>query len=584
MNVARTLVGGAVLASLVASSPLVGAQSARYLPVGGRTATMGGAGTAAGNDAAMPYLNPAGLAGIPSDVFGLSTSVVGATQREADDLLRPDRGQSLGSLTINENSQHFSTVFDLPTSLLFMKHVEEGGRHHTFGLSLVTPAASNYTLQAEFLADVGVADTLAELANAEVRETDYYLGPSYAVALSDRVRLGASLSLLYAEHYYESQTSYELLRAGGFGRGISRDGVKRQAEALALAPIVGVQFRPAADLWLGAGVAFPTLGIAGRTSRFRHTSVLNDLALGNTELFAEDETSRGEAESNRPLRLNVGAAWDDREALSVALDVEWAAARDEAVRYDQVNELGIIATGQLDRFVRERQVITRDRSQTVNVRLGLEYALGPVLAVRAGGFTDFANTPELGQSSAGFEMREDRFGGTVGLGITLGPFESTVGAAYIVGTGSILGLEGEPGAASALVDTVSHTTLALVSTTVTFEEVQERVQSEVEKLERKVPDLGPRAPEKEPPPPPAPAPALPNVPELPQPPQAPPVPEVPPLPTVPPVPTVPTVPPAPAPPTPPLPEVPPGNAPPAPAPEAPTAPPPAPPTPPQEPQ
>lgn len=36
---------------------------------------MGGATTAAGNDSSMPYLNPAGLTGLPADVLAVSASV-----------------------------------------------------------------------------------------------------------------------------------------------------------------------------------------------------------------------------------------------------------------------------------------------------------------------------------------------------------------------------------------------------------------------------------------------------------------------------------------------------------------------------
>ena len=57
--------------SVFASASGAWAQNYREMPIGGRTATMGGAGTAAGNDSAMPYLNPAGLAGVPGDIFAV---------------------------------------------------------------------------------------------------------------------------------------------------------------------------------------------------------------------------------------------------------------------------------------------------------------------------------------------------------------------------------------------------------------------------------------------------------------------------------------------------------------------------------
>lgn len=55
------------------------AQNLRDVPSGGRTGLMGGAGVAAGADAAMPYLNPAGVVGTPHDLLSLSATVYAYT-------------------------------------------------------------------------------------------------------------------------------------------------------------------------------------------------------------------------------------------------------------------------------------------------------------------------------------------------------------------------------------------------------------------------------------------------------------------------------------------------------------------------
>src|SRR5690349_13363867 len=65
------------------------AQNFRESPIGGRTATMGGAATAAGNDSAMPYLNPAGLAGVPGDIFAVSATVYSYTHRSFKNFFLP---------------------------------------------------------------------------------------------------------------------------------------------------------------------------------------------------------------------------------------------------------------------------------------------------------------------------------------------------------------------------------------------------------------------------------------------------------------------------------------------------------------
>src|SRR5215510_11457832 len=74
-----------------AISPPLAAQNLRDVPLGGRTATMGGAGVAAGHDHAMPFLNPAGIAGTPTDVLSISATVYGYAAAPVPDYYVPNR-------------------------------------------------------------------------------------------------------------------------------------------------------------------------------------------------------------------------------------------------------------------------------------------------------------------------------------------------------------------------------------------------------------------------------------------------------------------------------------------------------------
>ena len=89
---------------------LAHAQNHNGVPLGGRTAMMGGAGVAAGNDSAMPYLNPAGLAGVPGDILGVSATVYGWGETRYDKAFLP--GSTFchlrSSLMMRQDSKHFS--------------------------------------------------------------------------------------------------------------------------------------------------------------------------------------------------------------------------------------------------------------------------------------------------------------------------------------------------------------------------------------------------------------------------------------------------------------------------------------------
>src|SRR5262245_46177369 len=73
---------------------------AQYLPLGGRTASMGGAAAAWGRDSAMPYLNPAGYALVPHPTLSLSASLYRTELVNVSDFFFHGRlDPALGSLT-----------------------------------------------------------------------------------------------------------------------------------------------------------------------------------------------------------------------------------------------------------------------------------------------------------------------------------------------------------------------------------------------------------------------------------------------------------------------------------------------------
>ena len=98
---------------------------------------MGGASTAAGNDGAMPYVNPAGVAGLPRDVLAVSGSAYGYARLKTGELFHP-RGfdPELGPATPEKRELSASTTFQLPTGIMYMVPVASG---HVLGVSLVIP-------------------------------------------------------------------------------------------------------------------------------------------------------------------------------------------------------------------------------------------------------------------------------------------------------------------------------------------------------------------------------------------------------------------------------------------------------------
>ena len=94
------------------------------VPIGGRTATMGGAGVAAGNDSAMPYLNPAGLAGVPGSIFGVSATVYAYQRLDVERYFFPapmDASLGYGEISVGRDTVASSTFMDLPSSVMYFE-------------------------------------------------------------------------------------------------------------------------------------------------------------------------------------------------------------------------------------------------------------------------------------------------------------------------------------------------------------------------------------------------------------------------------------------------------------------------------
>src|SRR5690606_12483041 len=98
------------------------ASAQQHVPLGGRTATMGGAGVAAGNDSALPYLNPAGLAGVPNDIFGISASLFAYQRRSLDAVFYPNGfPYSFGPVRVEHEEIASTRTFELPGSVMYFK-------------------------------------------------------------------------------------------------------------------------------------------------------------------------------------------------------------------------------------------------------------------------------------------------------------------------------------------------------------------------------------------------------------------------------------------------------------------------------
>jgi hypothetical protein len=405
---------------------------------------MGGAGTAAGNDSAMPYLNPAGMAGLPRDVFAVSASVYGWSRRSIPKLQHPRGFVSAwgDATTIYENSEA-KGIFELPSAVMYFHPIGDNtaeGRH-LIGASLIVPNSSKTDLVGSYgvkfpSSNVSASEQLA----VSQRRTEYYTGPTYALAIGDSVRLGLSAFFVYTQVFRVNQIKFDHALGGGAYPSSIGSESSTASNSLDFVPVFGAQVQFVEHFWGGLGVAAPSFHLQGNTAGSYYDSNTLFLPTGAASADSMTTSTTGQYTDNKPLRLNAGVAYENRKGFSVALDGTIFIERSPGQVRKGTRQVTHSQTGQLTRQYAEDFEEENDVVQGVNVAAGAEYAFTPVLAVRVGGFTDAPSTKafDAAEFRRAYTYREDRWGATLGLGLTFGSFDSTIGMVYTHGSGKFL--------------------------------------------------------------------------------------------------------------------------------------------------
>lgn len=433
----RTRGGRWLWVGLAAASTAAHAQSYRDVPLGGRTATMGGAATAAGNDSAMPYLNPAGMAGVPGDVFGLSATVYGVTRRTLRGVFFPGGFDTSAYGRYEPGRESFATndTFELPSSAMYFRHLSADGApvRHKLGVSLVIPTAERMSYSGNTTGafpDVAGRLSLSQAVSRSM--TDYWLGPSYAVAVGDRLRVGVSLFAIYrTEFATQSQdNAIQLFSGSGIVTGAST--LTREDRGWGAALVVGAQAEIARNVWVGFGAATPSLPIDG-----------SSVGSASGRVFADSTTTHigttraAEYSFRTPLRLNAGAAYEDRRRLTIAADVQYYAPVTQAERSRGAGRVETSFPGDIARSVVVPIDDQRGTTAVIAASVGGEVCVTDAVALRVGVFTDQSPRKALGSAAIDlWQTRANRRGLSAGVGVRLGSFDTTLGGQYVRGEGT----------------------------------------------------------------------------------------------------------------------------------------------------
>jgi len=350
---------------------------------GERATGMGGAYTAISDDPSGGYYNPAGLAYAYDNSISLSASNYTSGKKSYENVLGP--GQNYG----REFRNYIPNFFGL------VKEIESGAR---IGFSILNPVNDNFQRNDQIQLPI-YYPSVSSIKNYN-RESNNIInvGFSYAKSIiSGKLALGASL-------YYMQDTA--TLSSSGLVQFKDKTFITQTLSdsrfTRGLIPVLGVMFTPTDTLSFGASFR---RYIVTSENRLINTFFIDSTG-GTTEniLFVEgthkanggsigDTIFRGPADTGRIPEVNearAGFAFFPNKQFVGSFDVIYTSG----YTYKKNNTEIFLSEGTILLTLTDNQDLELKRYATTNFAFGLEYFITEYFAIRAGTFTNFANTKD----------------------------------------------------------------------------------------------------------------------------------------------------------------------------------------------
>ena len=418
---------------------------ARSLPIGGRAATMGGTGVAEGHDIAAPLLNPAGIAAVDSQVFGLSSSLYSYNSGNVSGFFAPNGfAPAFGQVTIDSQTYGSSNIEAVPSGVAVFQHVGpaavETAGHLVLGLAALSPIDSNQQADARLHATLQSTNGFIDRQTGlNERALDIYVGPVAGLTVTPRLRVGVSLLGLYRNRYLLATTTMTQSQQGGNDFASYRGSWLDEGTSVGGIAVGGLQFQALDDVWLGASFQSPSVQVAGNEHQTRaETLFLNAPPVTTATNAISQNTADLRYTSIEPPRLSLGVAYERPGAMTLAGDVTYVIPYPGIDSASGISQTSETISGSATRSIVASYNRTVDGLSRLNFSVGAEVYVTPNIPLRAG-FSeafDSRGLPPPGAETA-FTTRRNLSTVTTGLGLVLGPFDTTIGAAWQHATGTI---------------------------------------------------------------------------------------------------------------------------------------------------
>ncbi len=384
------------------------------LIVGDRASGMGGAYTAVSDDATGLYYNPAGIAYASVNSFSASVNAYYENDKTYKSVIGGN-GWSRRSSSLLPN--YFGVVqpmgrFKVGFSYAVPDSIMEN-QSQTFG---------NLQLNSSLQSQNPGMSLSSYIINFNHENNVYNFGPSISTEIADNLSTG--LTFYYYQRKELTILNQLIQTASTTTAGFETTNTYLHAEEKGLRPILGFMWSPTNDMSIG--LALSKVFIMSSDTSYQYSFVSQNI-VGDRNLYNNqyvnlpgDPNNPGfntNAKRTTPKQISLGAAWFPSASFLLTTDVNYYSAK----------SLGKIVTfkGHEDAGIED----------VINIAVGTEYYFTRNWAMRAGLYTDYANTPKV--QSGGINQNEhiDLYGGTLSMSHFTRNTSVTLGGGLTYGSG-----------------------------------------------------------------------------------------------------------------------------------------------------
>ena len=367
------------VAALVIPRELIAGNSRSFF-LGDEAALTGGAGIAVSADSGSLWYNPAGLGGLTLGRMELTGTVYSAKLRGLDDIL-VTRIPS-GKYTADARADDFGSV---PTSLVFVRN---GNEKISYGAAWYQTRDSWLDFRADMQEPYDTEGRVwSEGVEYHQRAYVYHIGPSIGIALTPRLKIGASLYFVYTNFNASLRAFLGITDPDADPPTDTIVAVSEQYSEMSLGFMVaaGLQLQLSNRWHMGVVLRTPTFQVWESVDG---SSLDSETAASETEFFSDfnyttEEDTRFVFEQTVPMEAQFGVVYRNGD--------NWIGA-EAAVR---------------------PPLEAMDQTLLWNASIGGRMALTSIVSFGAGIFTDNSSTEKGAVGS--LDWKSDRYGFTTGL-------------------------------------------------------------------------------------------------------------------------------------------------------------------------